>query len=103
VQAKQVKNWSVMPQVKTTVEGKVATLPAATAPTTFTLKSVDKVYTVKVSATTSVLNEKWLTSTLGGFQVDNKVRVYGVINTDNTIDATVVGGTSSAVVSTLSS
>lgn len=90
VQAKSVKNWSVMPQVKTTVEGKVVTVPGATAPTTFTLKSGDKAYSVKVSATTSVLNAKWLTATLGSFQVDNKVRVYGVINADNTIDATVV-------------
>ena len=90
VQAKQVKNWSVAPKVKTTVEGKLESIAGTTAPTTFTLKSGDKVYTVKVSTTTSVLNNKWLLTQLTNFQVGNQVRVHGMVNADNTIDATVV-------------
>ncbi|MFN4181508.1 MAG: hypothetical protein ACK4FA_02340, partial [Candidatus Paceibacteria bacterium] len=39
VQAKQVKNWSVAPKVKTTVEGKLESIAGTTAPTTFTLKA----------------------------------------------------------------
>jgi len=91
IQAKQVKNWSVVvPQVKTTVEGRLETIAGTNIPNTFTLKSGDKVYTVRVIATTSVLNSKWLTASLVNFQVGNQIRVYGVINADNTIDATVV-------------
>ncbi len=90
IKAKQVKNWSVTPAVKTTVEGKIESIAGTTVPTTFTLKAGDKVYTVKLSATTSVLNAKWLTANLASFQVGNQVRVHGLVNTDNTIDATVV-------------
>ncbi len=90
VQAKQVKNWSVMPKVKTTVEGKIESIAGTTVPTTFVIKSGDKSYTVKVSATTSVVNEKWLAAALTAFQVGNQVRVHGMVNADNTIDATVV-------------
>ena len=90
VQAKQMKNWSVSPKVKTTIEGKIEAIPGTTAPTTFTLKAGDKVYTVKVATNTSVLNNKWLAATLANFQAGNQVRVHGMINADNTIDATVV-------------
>lgn len=76
-----------------TKEGKIVSIAGTTAPTTFVLLANGTNYTVKISATTSVLKNNWLAASLTNFAVDNTVRVYGVVNADNTIDATVVRNT----------
>ncbi len=76
-----------------TKEGTLVSIAGTTAPTTFVLASGNTNYTVRISASTSVLKNNWLSATLSSFAVNNKVRVYGVVNADNTIDATVVRNT----------
>lgn len=96
VQAKHIKNWSsvaVVKQGKTTLEGKIVSIAGTTLPNTFVMKSGDTNYTVRVATNTSVLNTLWLRSSLVSFATGDSVRVYGVVNTDNTIDATVVRDT----------
>ncbi|HRH31519.1 MAG TPA: DUF5666 domain-containing protein [Candidatus Paceibacterota bacterium] len=87
-----VKTTVVQPQAMTK-EGKLVSIAGTTAPTSFVIKSGDTNYTVRVSASTSILKNNWLTASLANFVVDNTVRVYGVVNADNTIDATVVRNT----------
>lgn len=79
---------------RTTVEGKVKSVPVSgTAPTTFVLTSDNKDYTINLGVDTSVLNNFWLKLSIGSIQVNDKIRVYGTVNTDNTVDATVVRDT----------
>jgi hypothetical protein len=76
-----------------TKEGTLKSIAGTTAPTTFVLTIDNTDYTVKVASNTSVLTNNWLNASLTNFVVGNKVRVYGVVNTDNTIEATVVRNT----------
>lgn len=96
VTATHVKDWTkqVPVNVKTTVEGKVKSAPlAASAPTSFVLTVGDRDYTVRVASDTSILNNFWLRVSLSGIRAGDNVRVYGMINSDFTIDATVVRDT----------
>ncbi len=80
--------------IRTTLEGKVKTAPASTtAPTTFVITANNTDYTVNVGVDTSVLNNLWLKSTLANITIDSKIRVYGTVNSNNTVDATVVRST----------
>jgi len=92
VNATIVKDWSakVPVNVKTTVEGSAKTAPAGAAPMTFILTVGGKDYTVRVAADTAVLNTLWLRGAIGNIHVGDDVRVYGMVNADMTIDATVV-------------
>ena len=75
---------------KTTVQGTVKSIASTTIPTTFVLTVGGIDYKVRVAADTSVLNVFWLRANLSAFQVGNIVRVYGTVNADATIDATVI-------------
>ncbi len=96
VNASAVKDWSmnVPANVKTTVEGKVQSVSGTAAPMSFVLSADGKNYTVKVGVNTSILNNLWQTTPLSNIRVDDSVRVYGRVNSDMTIDATVVRDTS---------
>lgn len=87
-----VKDWStiIVPSAKTTVQGTVKTIPGNAAPTTFVMTVNGTDYTVKVSAGTSVLNNKWLQTGLTTIRTGDSIRVYGLFNADKTVDATVV-------------
>ncbi|MEN9582628.1 MAG: hypothetical protein RL641_582 [Candidatus Parcubacteria bacterium] len=74
-------------------EGTLKTIAGTTAPTTFVLTSGGTDYTVRIATTTSVLTNNWLSASLTSFAVNHNIRVYGVVNADNTIDATVVRDT----------
>ncbi len=58
--------------------------------TSFIMTSGDKDYTVKINSETSVLNNLWLGVNFSTFKVGDKVQAYGAINSDMSIDATVV-------------
>lgn len=90
----KVKTANPVQTQATTIEGTLVSLAGTTAPTTFTMQSRGTTYTVSVATTTSVLNRNWLSATLSQFVVGNTVRVYGVINPDATVQATVVRNTS---------
>lgn len=77
---------------KRTFEGKLQSVIGATLPTTFTMTSEGKVYTVNVPTGISILNKEWMQIALSTFQLNDTVRVYGQIQPSNTsvIDATVV-------------
>lgn len=77
---------------KTTLEGKVKTLPGAAAPTMFVVTAGNIDYTVNVLTDTSVLNVLWLKTSLGLIKVNDKIRVYGAI-TGTAVDATVIRDT----------
>lgn len=97
VQAKTIKDWSTQkPEpVRSTVQGTLKSIASSTVPTTFVLTVGSTDFTVNVSATTSILNNAWLATSLSNFQVGHTVRVYGAINTaSSTINATVVRNTS---------
>ncbi|MBP7805219.1 MAG: hypothetical protein KA052_03320 [Candidatus Pacebacteria bacterium] len=96
VSASHVKDWTkqVPVNVKTTVEGKVKSAPlSANAPTTLILTVDDRDYTVRIASDTSVLNSLWLRTAISNIRVGDKVRVYGMVNSDFTIDATVLRDT----------
>ncbi len=76
-----------------TKEGVVKSIASTTAPTTFVLSSGGIDYTVKVATSTSILTNNWLATSLTNLAVNHNMRVYGVVNADNTIDATVVRDT----------
>lgn len=88
VRAEAVKDWaskgSSSAGTRTTVQGTVK----STSPLVLAVKGVD--YTIQASSTTSVLNTLWLKLPLGNIKTGDTVRVYGQINSDNTIDATVI-------------
>ena len=92
VDASKITVKVVAPQAMTK-EGTVKSIAGTTAPTTFVLTANGTDYTVKVATTTSILTNNWLTSSLTSIAVNHNVRVYGVVNADNTIDATVVRDT----------
>ncbi len=96
VNADIVKDWSpkIPVNAKTTVEGTVKLISGTTVPTSFVLSVGDKNYTVRIASDTSVLNALWLRTSLTNIRVDDTIRVYGMVNADNTIDATVVRDTS---------
>ncbi len=79
---------------KSTVEGNVKSVSGAGVPTSFVLTVEGKDYTVRVASDTSVLNALWLHTSFSNIRVGDSVRVYGMINSDMTIDATVVRDTS---------
>jgi hypothetical protein len=80
--------------VRTTIEGKISSIEGTTLPTTMVVKTEEKVYTVNIATNTSVLNESWLRAVLSSFNVGDKIRVYGTVHSDLTMDATVVRDTS---------
>lgn len=80
--------------IRTTLEGKIKSISATTSPATIVVTSEDKDYTVNVSIGTSILNKSWLKADLSSFKVGDKIRVYGTVNADLTVDATVVRNTS---------
>lgn len=80
--------------VRTTIEGTIKSIAGTTAPTTMILTAGGKDYTVKIDANTSLLNTLWLRTTLETFHVGDKIRVYGAVNTDATVDATILRNTS---------
>src|SRR3989344_67787 len=75
--------------VRTTLEGKIKTLPGATAPTTMMITAGRIDYTVNISVDTSVLNALWLRLPLASMRVCDGIRVYGTVNANATVDATV--------------
>lgn len=80
---------------RTTIEGIVKTVSASSmAPTTIVVTSGNTDYTVNVSIDTSVLNVLWLRLPIGSIRAGDKIRVYGTVNTNATVDATVVRDTS---------
>lgn len=92
VDAKVVKNWSVVKQnVRSKIEGAVKSVASGTAPTTLVVTSEGQDYTVSVATTTSVVNDAWAPVTLSTFVVGNKVTAYGVVDTTaKTVAATVL-------------
>jgi hypothetical protein len=96
VNANTVKDWSstMLMNAKTTLEGKVKTAPVGAVTTTLVLTVDGKDYTVKVAADISVLNSSWLRMPISSIAVGDSVRIYGTVNTDMTINATVVRDTS---------
>lgn len=80
--------------IKTTLEGTLTSFASTTAPTSFVLHAGSRDYTVRVDGSTSVLNSLWLRTPLSNFHVGDRVRVYGTVNADLTVDATVVRDTS---------
>lgn len=91
VNASVIKNWSTKNvPVRTTIEGKISSIADTSLPTTMVMNSGDKVYTVSISTNTSILNLSWLRAVISSFNVGDNVRVYGTINSDLTMDATVV-------------
>ena len=99
VNATIIKDWNLIVEnnllEKTTFQGTLKSLPGMTAPTTFmmTINGVD--FTVNVPAGISVLNGRWLVTSLANFKVGDTVRVYGAIEAGNhsVIDASVVRDT----------
>ncbi len=88
VNAANVKDWSIQKgPFKTTIQGKVKTA----SPLVVTADNTD--YTINVASSTAILNSLWLRIPLTSLQVNDTVRVYGTINSNNTIDATVVRDT----------
>lgn len=79
---------------RTTIEGTFKTAASGTPPTTMILNSHSVDYTVNISVDTSILNNLWLKIPLASIKVGDNVRVYGAVNTNNTIDATVIRDTS---------
>ena len=77
---------------KRTFEGKLTSAIGILPPTSFTFDSEGKVYTVNVPIGISILNKDWLQIPLTNFQLNDTVRVYGLVQASNTsvIDATVV-------------
>ncbi len=72
---------------KTTLEGKVKSVN----PLVMTSGGTD--YTVNIASDTSVLNALWLRLPIASVSVGDTIRVYGKVNTNATIDATVVRDT----------
>ncbi len=85
LEASQVKihSASTLP-TKTTLEGKIK----STSPFIITVK--DKDYIVNVDSETSVLNTLWLRVPFANFRANDTIRVYGAVNSENTIQATVI-------------
>lgn len=80
-----------MPEaVRTTLEGTIKAVNASS----LVITTEDKDYTVNIGADTSVLNSIWLKTILGNFKVGDNIRVYGTVNANLTVDATVVRDTS---------
>lgn len=93
VTATNVKDWSssITPvNMRTTVEGMVKSAALGIIPTNFMLTVNGKDYTVRVAVDTAVINNNWLRTAVSTLRVGDQVRVYGMVNSDNTIDATVV-------------
>lgn len=76
--------------VRTNIDGKIKSLPGVTAPTSMVITSGDKDYTVNIATDTSILKSSWLKVALSALKVGDKVKVYGVVNSNMTIDATIV-------------
>ncbi len=93
LEASMVKVKQVAPASAVTKEGTIKTAPGTTAPTTLVMTSGGTDYTVRIVTGTSILTNNWLTASLTNFTVNNSIRVYGTVNADNTIDATVVRNT----------
>ncbi len=75
---------------KTVMGGALKSIAGTTAPTTLVMTSEGKDYTVKISGDTSILSASWLRVALSSFVVGDKIQVYGLMNADMTIDATVL-------------
>ncbi|HEY4494012.1 MAG TPA: hypothetical protein VJB95_01095 [Candidatus Paceibacterota bacterium] len=89
--ATSIKDLSIVREpVRTTLAGAIKSIAGTVAPTTMVVASGNVDYTANIATSTSVLGSTWLTLPLSSFQVGNKVTVYGTINANNTIDATVV-------------
>ena len=86
-------NVKILQPEAMTKEGTIKSIAGTTAPTTLVLTSGGTDYTVRIVATTSILTNNWLNSTLTNFVIGNNIRVYGIVNADNTIDATVIRNT----------
>ncbi len=91
--AKEVK-ISPAESLKTIVEGKITAISDASLPTKFKMMSGSNDYTINAEKSTSILNSQWLNVEFEKFKVGDTVRVYGVINADMSVDATVVRNTS---------
>ncbi len=90
--AKSIKLYADPLLSKRTFEGTLTSTISATLPATFTFLSEGKTYTVNVPVGISILNKNWMQIPLSTFQVNDTIRVYGMIQASNTsvIDATVV-------------
>ncbi len=80
--------------VRTTLEGRIKTLPGTVLPTTMTITVGQVDYKVNIDSDTSVLNSLWLRLPLGAMRIGDDIRVYGTVNVGATVDATVVRDTS---------
>lgn len=98
-----VKDWSLDGQNSPrngTLQGELKAMGGTTAPTTMTLEVKGKGnvsdddaignFTVNIAANTAILNKNWGSLSLGNFEIGDSVRFYGLINADNTANATVV-------------
>jgi hypothetical protein len=92
VNAKTVKDWTLAASEKSqsTVQGKVKTAATGAIPTSFVLTVNAKDYTVRVTSATSIMNILRRAADLSKIKAGDTVRVYGTVNTDMTIDASVV-------------
>ncbi len=75
---------------RTTIEGKLASTTAST----LSVVSGNKTFTVNIYSDTSILNTYWLKTSLSNFKTGDTIRVYGTVNSDLTVDATVIRNTS---------
>jgi hypothetical protein len=80
---------------KRTFEGTLGALAGNTAPTTFTYTVGSTAFTVNVAANTTLLSNSWNPIQLSQMQGNDKVRIYGAVEANNTstIDAYVVRDT----------
>ncbi len=78
---------------RTVVGGTIKSLSVTASPMTLVMTSGDKDYTVNIASDASILNALWLRISLSTLRVGDSVQVYGMVNTNMTIDATVVRDT----------
>lgn len=91
VRASAVKNWSREAAAKTTLQGTAKTaLASTTLPSSFVLSSGNTDYRVNITSGTSILDVFWLNTPVTSIKAGDTVRVYGAVNADATVDATVV-------------
>ncbi|KKT41327.1 MAG: hypothetical protein UW30_C0009G0007 [Candidatus Giovannonibacteria bacterium GW2011_GWA2_44_13b] len=76
--------------IKNTLEGKIKSITGTAPPTTIIVISKGKDYTINVSVDTAILNVLWLASNLSTYHTGDGIRVYGTVNADLSVDATVI-------------
>lgn len=79
---------------KQVFNGMLKTLSDVNKPTSLVMTIGAQDYRVYIAADTSILNSRWLRTTLNNFTADNALQVYGsvrpVMNSETSIDATIV-------------